>query len=77
MSRLDALTVRESNGKSYFTKIGAAFLNKSGNGYSVLLDAVPASVDGQYKILLREPQERPAAGGGGGGRADLNDDVPF
>ena len=26
--RLDALTVRESNGKSYFTKIGAAFPNR-------------------------------------------------
>jgi hypothetical protein len=56
--RLDALTVRESNGKSYFTKIGVAFPAKSGNGYSVLLDAVPASVDGQYKILLTEPKER-------------------
>ena len=55
MSRLDALTVRESNGKSYFTKIGAAFPNKDGKGYTVLLDAVPASNEGQYKIMLREP----------------------
>lgn len=78
MSRLDALSVRESNGKSYFTKIGAAFPNKSGNGFSVLLDAIPASVDGQYKILLREPQERPASGGGApNARAELNDDIPF
>lgn len=80
--RLDALTVRESNGKSYFTRIGVAFPAKTGNGYSVLLDAVPASVDGQYKILLVEPKERtddaprqeqsrqPAA-------ADLDDDVPY
>ena len=28
--RLDALTVRESNGKSYFTKIGASFPNRDG-----------------------------------------------
>lgn len=55
MERLDALCVRENNGKSYFTKIGAAFPNKDGKGWSVLLDAVPASVDGQYKIMLREP----------------------
>jgi hypothetical protein len=78
--RLDALTVRESNGKSYFTRIGVAFPAKSGNGYSVLLDAVPASVDGQYKILLMEPkarddsaprqQRQPAT-------ADLEDEVPF
>jgi hypothetical protein len=56
--RLDALSVRESNGKSYFTKIGVAFPAKSGNGYSVLLDAIPASVDGQFKILLMEPKPR-------------------
>ena len=53
--RLDALTVRESNGKSYFTKIGAAFPNRDGKGFTVLLDAVPASNEGQYKIMLREP----------------------
>jgi hypothetical protein len=55
MERLDALSVRESNGKSYFTKIGAAFPNKDGKGYSILLDCIPASVDGQFKIMLREP----------------------
>lgn len=77
MSRLDALSVRENNGKSYFTKIGAAFPNKSGNGFSVLLDAMPAPVDGQFKILLREPQERPVSGGGHSSRAELNDDIPF
>lgn len=53
--RLDALCVRESNDKSYFTKIGAAFPNKDGKGWTVLLDAVPASSDGQFKIMLREP----------------------
>lgn len=53
--RLDALTVRESNDKSYFTKIGAAFPNKDGKGWTVLLDAMPASTDGQFKIMLREP----------------------
>jgi len=53
--RLDALTVRESNGKSYFTKIGAAFENKDGKGWTVLLDAMPAPVEGQFKIMLRQP----------------------
>lgn len=81
--RLDALTVRESNGKSYFTKVGAAFPNKDGKGWTVLLDAVPASVDGQYKIMLREPLPKDgdrggrANGGGsgfGGGFADDSDD---
>jgi hypothetical protein len=59
--RLDALTVRESNGKSYFTKVGAAFPNKDGKGYTVLLDAMPAPADGQFKIMLREPLPRDGA----------------
>ena len=52
--RLDALTVRESNGKSYWTKIGAAFASKGG-GWIVRLDAMPAPVEGQFSIHLREP----------------------
>lgn len=56
--RYDALTVRESNGKSYFTKLGAMFPNKSGDGFTLVLDAVPASVDGQYRLILKVPQPR-------------------
>ena len=85
MERLDALAVRESNGKSYFTKIGAAFPNKDGKGYSVVLDCMPAPVDGQFKVMLRAPLpkdgDRPARkqssqSGGGWGDA-LDDEVPF
>ena len=54
-NRLDALSVRESGERSYFTKIGAAFENKDGKGWTVLLDAMPAPNDGQFKIMLREP----------------------
>lgn len=63
MERLDALAVRENNNKSYFTKIGAAFPNKDGKGFTVLLDAMPAPADGQFKIMLREPlpKDRDAA----------------
>ncbi len=84
--RLDALCVRESNGKSFFTKIGAAFPNKDGKGWSVLLDAMPASNDGQFKIMLREPLPKDgqqSQGGGGrgnqsrGGFDDYSGDVPF
>lgn len=56
--RLDALTVRETNGKSYWTRIGVAFPNKNGPGYMVRLDAMPASHEGQYVIHLREPKPR-------------------
>jgi hypothetical protein len=62
--RYDALTARESNGKSYFTKLGAMFPNKSGEGFTLVLDAVPASVDGQYRIILKVPQPRDNQSGG-------------
>lgn len=62
MERLDALSVRESNGKSYFTKIGVAFPNKDGKGFSVKLDAIPAPSEGQFQILLREPLPRERSG---------------
>jgi hypothetical protein len=76
--RLDALTVRESNGKSYFNKIGAAFPNRDGKGWTVLLDAMPAPTDGQFKIMLREPLPRdgaPRQQSQGGGRDE--DFAPF
>ena len=55
--RLDALTVRESNGKSYWTRIGVAFPSKNGPGFMIRLDAMPASTEGQYVIHLREPRQ--------------------
>lgn len=75
MNRMDAFSARESNGKTYFTRLGVAFEAKDGNGWNLLLDAMPAPVDGQFKIMLRPPREqsdRPS-------RADepRDDDIPF
>lgn len=56
--RYDLLTARESNGKTYFTKLGAMFPNKAGDGFNILLDGVPASVDGQYRLIAKIPLER-------------------
>jgi hypothetical protein len=77
--RLDALSVRESNGKSYFTRIGVAFPNRNGDGYSVLLDAMPAPTEGQFKILLKTPQPRDNGGQRQQPRRDDidSDSVPF
>jgi len=68
--RLDALTVRESNGKSFWTKIGVAWPNKNGPGYIVRLDAMPAPTEGQFNIHLRVPLPKD------GKRANAADDFP-
>ena len=57
INRLDAVMVREKDDKSYFTKVGVAFPSKKGSGYTLILDAIPAPEDGQYKILLMEPRQ--------------------
>ncbi|MFD1104198.1 hypothetical protein [Sphingobium olei] len=81
--RLDALAVREGRDrKSFFTKIGAAFPNKDGKGWTVLLDAMPAPVEGQFKIMLREPLPKDGDRRGGSGSTSYDDDlgsdgVPF
>lgn len=82
--RLDALCVRESNNKSYFTKIGAAFPNRDGKGWTILLDAMPAPVEGQFKIMLREPLpkdgQRGGSNSGGSGRQSdgfEDDGIPY
>lgn len=77
--RYDALTVRESNGKSYFTKLGAMFPNRQGDGFTLVLDAVPASVEGQYRILLMAPKPRDGQGATssrGNSFATDDDDMP-
>lgn len=81
--RMDVLTGRtdEKSGKTYWTRIGVAFEAKSGEGWDVMLDALPVS----GKMILRVPKPRedkpvadkgratnPARGGG-----DFNDEVPF
>ena len=89
--RLDALlarkyTTRDGDEKTAFTKVGAAFPTRTGDGYSVVLDAMPAPdrESGQYRILLMPPMERdtrddtrprpdrddPRTGTGGGSRYD-------
>ncbi|MEQ1902671.1 MAG: hypothetical protein ABL888_00630 [Pirellulaceae bacterium] len=50
---LHAYQVRESNnGKSYWTRIGAAWSNKDG-GFSIQLDSIP--LDG--RIVCRPPKD--------------------
>ena len=45
--------------RGVWTKVGAAWANKDGKGFSVILDVIP--LDG--RLMLREPLERDTAGG--------------
>jgi hypothetical protein len=76
-NRLDALSARESNGKTYWTRVGVAFQSKDGTGWNVLLDAMPAPVDGQFKITLMVPKPRDDSGGGNRQASSNSDDIPY
>lgn len=89
MERLDAIcgTKSKDGQKTYWTKVGSAFPNKTG-GYTLYLDYVPTgrSDDGKTVIVLAQPKERTDAPRGQGQRAigqqqtrqrDMDDEVPF
>lgn len=67
--RWEAMAAKEVNGKNYWTKLGVMFENRSGNGFTVSLDAIPAPVDGAYKFSFFEPKDnsdRSNSNNGGG-----------
>lgn len=75
--RLDAMSVRESNGKKFWTKLGVAFANRNG-GWSLKLDAIPAPSDGTYNIVLMPPREQSQQSGGTRQPTGaVADDIPF
>lgn len=45
-----AYQVRDGKDKGYFTRIGAAWPHKDGNGFNIQLDAVP--LDGRITLRL-------------------------
>lgn len=62
------LTERDAGGgakKNWWTRVGRAFPDKSGEGYTVVLDALPAgAVGGQAKLYLKPPRARDSGEGG-------------
>lgn len=62
VDRYDALYGKENNGRTYWSKCGAMFKNRNGSGYTLVLDAIPAPVDGQYRISLFEPNNNNSGG---------------
>jgi hypothetical protein len=76
--RYDAVISRkDKSGKTRYTKIGAAFPAKQGDGINIVLDALPMpNAEGQAWISLFVPKPRedaPAAAQNN----EMNDDIPY
>jgi hypothetical protein len=55
----DTTAGEQGEKRGIWTRVGAAWQNKDGKGFSVVLDVVP--LDG--RLILREPLERENTGG--------------
>lgn len=85
--RYDAMSPRERGGKTYWTRIGTMFPSKNGDGFNLVLDALPLpDKEGQVRVSMFPPKERDTGtqerteqrgGGRRGTPADLDEDIPF
>lgn len=56
--RMDVRTpMKRSDGGTWWPKIGSAWQARSGEGWDIKLDMMPAPVDGQWKLVIRPPKE--------------------
>jgi hypothetical protein len=61
MSRMDLLQPNTGkDGKTYFTRIGVAFPNKSGEGWSLVFQALPMPGPDGCRVLMMPPREQDA-----------------
>tara|TARA_B100000700_G_scaffold61416_1_gene67296 strand:+ start:412 stop:783 length:372 start_codon:yes stop_codon:yes gene_type:complete len=62
--RYDLMVPRSGNdGKTYWTKVGVAFANKSGNGFNLSFEALPLPSkndrgDYETRVIMMEPRPR-------------------
>ena len=79
ISRYDLIVPRVGReGKTFFTKIGVAFPNKDGKGFTLSFEALPLTdKEGNCRVLMREPMERNAPQERAPARSEPDDDIPF
>lgn len=82
-TRYDLVSPRKAKDgdRVYFTKIGAAFPNRSGEGYTLVFEALPLpDAEGQVRVLMMVPKEKedrePAQRKASPARDD-SDEIPF
>jgi hypothetical protein len=66
IERYDVMYAKENKGQTFWSKVGVAWLNKSGSGYNLVLDSIPAPVDGAYRMNLFEPKQNSERSNSGG-----------
>ena len=76
-TRRDVIYFKESNGKTFAVRLGTAVEGKKDGTTYVYLDAIPPSVEGQYKFSI-VPQREKREGAQTGSSAPPDDDgAPF
>jgi len=56
-----SVTDRGKDKKSIWTRIGAAWSQKDGDGLNIKLEALPFNFDGKITLMPPKPTEAPAA----------------
>jgi hypothetical protein len=74
--RYDLLTAREKDGKSYFTKIGVMFPNRSGDGFTCFFEALPIPGPDGCKVIVKKAEPRQAPQQQAREPATIDDDIP-
>jgi hypothetical protein len=80
MSRFDLVSPRKAkdSDKTYFTKVGVAFANRSGDGYSLLFEALPLpDAEGSVRVLMMPAKPKDDRQGSRPAARDDEDSVPF
>lgn len=72
--RYDMLTVREKDGKSYFTKIGVMFPNRNSEGFTAIFEALPIPGPDGCKVIVKKAEPRDNGGQRQPSRAAAFDD---
>lgn len=76
--RMDVLTFKEGKGgKTFAVRLGTAVQNRDGNGWNCYLDAIPAPVEGQYRLSVVPPREKAQSGQTGSGTPPDDNGDPF
>lgn len=83
ITRYDVIYFKEGKGgKTYAVRLGSATPGKKPNTMNLWLDAIPAPVEGQYKLSVVPPRDRQEgsetrSNASQMGKDDMDSEIPF